>query len=217
MNPNDQEFQKQFVNSLGTEVVSLGSDLSEIGVDALITSTPGILQSLPIAGAFVALGKAGLALRDYKFAKKILQFINEVNRGNLRNGCVIDLKASWEKNPKEMSKIIENVGVILDRQFSERQAQILAGVFVGYSSGKVNWDEFMQISFGLEKLNPVGYDGLLELWEEQGHARSYFKERRNLPLKINVLTGCDFVNYENSTYGLNRLGEILVKYGFVEN
>lgn len=205
MDPNDKDFQDEFQASLGTEAIEITKDLSEVAFHEL-ASNHEVLKSLPVVGVLVSLMKTGAAVRDYRFAKKFTRFVNQVNRGQIDKTKLEEKKRQWLEHPHERARTIEVLCSIIDRLFDERKAALLSGVFVGYLNGDINWDELVHIAFCLEQLHPIGYEGLKELWETKGHARSYYQQRRDLPLKISVLIGNGFVSYENSTFHLNALG-----------
>ncbi len=117
-----------FVESIIENNVSeIINDGIEISIDNFIEND--LLKSIPIVKIVLAISKGALSIRDYLFLKKIIYFLNEVEK--------IDIKKREKfineiKEKDEFSKVGLKLIEIIDKVFFEYKAKIIGLLFVNF-------------------------------------------------------------------------------------
>ena len=128
-----------FGDSLKEESISCISDLAEVGLDAIMED--GILKDIPIVSTAIALYKIGSSIKERHNLKKLLMFINEINKGVADEGKRKEYQQKFQSNEKFRNQEIEYLLVLIDRYTSYDKPQMLAKLYLAYLEGIVIWEE----------------------------------------------------------------------------
>lgn len=123
---------KGLEDSILSPVSDIGIDIAETGIDLLISNE--ILQSFPIIGSFVSVGKAAVSLRDVLYVKRICTFVQNIQNKPNSEDAIKEFQREVEANPKKMSKIMEITLDYLEKQSGYFKAKIEANFFLALFS-----------------------------------------------------------------------------------
>jgi hypothetical protein len=191
--------------------IDLSTDLTEIAIDTIFTD--GILKEIPIVKSIVAISKAGLAIKDMHFAKKILTFFQEFHKGNI----------SQEKRDEFLNKLItdtpyrqdvmEQIIIYNDRFLITAKSKILANLLLAHVNGNIDWETFSETSQSLESINSRGLKAMSKL---HGSGQMYQSFASQIEPMIDgfllIAAGIAYL-INGRTARLNKLGLCLLKYG----
>jgi len=128
--------------------IDAATSLAEVGIDALLDD--GLLRDVPIVGTLVSLGRAGIALRDRIFAKKVARFLLqlcEVPEEERRR-----FHDELNRNPKRSRALGETLIVLLDRIDDFEKAQLLAKAFVALLRNKIVEADFHRLCRAIDRV-----------------------------------------------------------------
>jgi len=128
--------------------IDAASSLAEAGIDALLDD--GLLRDIPVVGTLVSLARAGIALRDRIFAKKVARFllqISEVPEEERRQ-----FHEELGRNPKGTKALGETLIVLLDRIDDFEKARLLAKSFVALLQKKIPEDDFHRLCRAIDRV-----------------------------------------------------------------
>ena len=158
---------------IGTFAKSGGYDvltkLGEVTVDSFMNE--GILRDIPIIGTIVGLGKAGVAVRDLLFVRKLQAFLGELdNASEERERFARDM----ESNPEERDRVGMQLMVLLERFEETKKASFLGKAFATYLRGIVTLSSFLRMSRAIDRclvedLVLVGSGNTLERVRDTAH------------------------------------------------
>jgi hypothetical protein len=138
------------------------TSLGEVTIDAFMKE--GILRDIPILGTLVGLGRAGIAVRDILFVKKLKTFLLELHKvPEEREKFVHDM----ESDPAERDRVGMHLMVLLERFEEAEKAKYLGRAFAAYLRGNVNLSMFLRMSRAIDRclvedLLKVGSEPALE-------------------------------------------------------
>ena len=135
----DKSLSTAFADSLTEEAVSCISEYAEIGLDALMDD--GILKDIPIVATAISLYKIGGSIKERHNLKKLMVFLNELNKGIADNIQRWDYINKFKNNEKFRNQEIEYLLVLIDRYISYDKAQMLAKLYLAYLNGMIIWEE----------------------------------------------------------------------------
>jgi len=144
--------------SLNEDVTSLVSDIAEIGIDSVMDE--GLLKEIPFLSTIVGVYNIGKTIKELHEIKKIEQFILSINSGIVDDNERIKHIEKLKENPKERSKELEYVIILLDRLVEDSSVELLSKVYLAYLSEKITLIEFKQYSELIERLLPGDVDTL---------------------------------------------------------
>jgi len=119
-------------------------EISESILDGFIDDS--VLKNIPIVNVISSMYKTGKSISEYRFIKKILLFINEINRSEVNEDKIKNIKFRFEKEPKYKDRVLESILFIIDRLDNEMKSRILARLFIQYIDEQYSWDEFQDFS-----------------------------------------------------------------------
>lgn len=126
-------------DSIKEEVGACISDLTEVGLDAIMDD--GILKDIPIVSTTVALYKIGNSIRERHHLKKLIIFLQEINKGIANEQKRAWYQQKFKSNEKFRNKEIEYLLVLIDRYISYDKPQLLAKLYMAYLDGIIIWEE----------------------------------------------------------------------------
>lgn len=104
------------------------------------------LDELPIFNKILPLYNIGKEISEYRFNKKILLFIDEMNLGKASKDTIKNMNSKFENNPKFKSKVLETLLLTIDRLDNEWKSKILARLFSQFINDQYTWNEFQDLS-----------------------------------------------------------------------
>ena len=129
-----------FGDSLKSEVIACASDYLELGLDAI--TNEGILKEIPFVSTVVALYKIGDSIKERHNFKKLIVFINEINKGIVDEEKRRRYQEKFEKNEKFRNEELEYLYVLIDRYIDYDKPRMLAKLYLAYLDGILIWQEF---------------------------------------------------------------------------
>lgn len=137
-----KSIEDAMIDSLAIDKVSdLIGDIAEVGLDAILDD--GLLKDIPLIGVIAKTVGAAFAIRDRIFAKKVLQFLAQLDDipQHKKQEFVDSLK-----DKKERRKTGETLILLIDRLDDIDKAEILGRLFSAYIEQKVSYDDFRRLS-----------------------------------------------------------------------
>lgn len=128
-----------FSDSLKEETVTSVSELVEVGLDSILED--GLLKDVPLLSTTIALYKIGSSLKERHNIKKLIAFLDEINKKT----STIEKRAEYQQkisfDEKFRNQQIEYLLVLIDRYISYDKPRMLAKLFVAYIDGIITWEE----------------------------------------------------------------------------
>jgi hypothetical protein len=151
-------------------------DLSEVGIDALLT-TDGVLKDIPILGTAFSILKLGNDVSAHFFAKRILSFLKEVD------GVARESREKFFEK-KDNSKIAETLLMILDKQDDYRLSELLGKAFKLYVLEVISKKNFEYYVHIIRNLNLFLLEIFCDLYSEKLEHDIFYKKLRELDYSI---------------------------------
>ena len=131
-----------FANSLTEESISCISEFAEIGLDTIMED--GILKDIPIISTAISLYKIGSSIKERHNLKKLLIFLNEINKGIVGEEKLKKYREKFQSNEKFRNQEIEYLLVLIDRYIDYDKPQMLAKLYLAYLDGIIFWEELIK-------------------------------------------------------------------------
>ena len=160
-NSSEQSISKKFTTDLLKPTIDLSIDYSEIYIDDLIENDA--LKEIPIVKSIVGVIKAGISINQFRFAKKVLTFIQEFNSKTIDPAKKEQFEKKIQENDKFRKKVAEQTMVFIERHIVISKTKILAHLFSALVEEKISFDEYVSIGISLEKIHPDSFNFLNEL------------------------------------------------------
>ncbi len=131
-----------------SELRSLAPDLVELPFDSVLP--PGILKDIPVLRTLDAIWRTSRTVRDYIFARKLLQFLRTLAEiPPDRRRAMIDRLEADEQFGKRVG---EQVIVLLDRLDSIEKATLIGRAFKAYCEGHFNAETLQRLNFAVDRV-----------------------------------------------------------------
>lgn len=131
-----------FSDSLKEETVACISDLTEVGLDAIIED--GILKDIPLLSTAIAIYKIGNNIKDRHNLKKLIMFLNEINNGIVNEEKRLKYQQKFQSNEDFRNQEIEYLLILIDRYISYDKPKMLAKLYLAYMEQQIKWFELCQ-------------------------------------------------------------------------
>jgi len=145
------ELGESLMQTLSASTIDRGVDTFQAFINELLEdTTKEVFGQLPIAKTVVALRKAGLAIRDYFFIKKIFLFVAGFQSADN------DLKEKHKKaisDPKSRREMGEHLVYTLDLLDQLSKSEALFKIYSAYLKQEINHREFLSYSYTLNKID----------------------------------------------------------------
>ncbi|TPK60534.1 hypothetical protein FJ546_19370 [Mesorhizobium sp. B2-4-19] len=201
-----------FSDSAASErLVDISSTSADIGLDAAITS--GALDGVPFFGAITGIARAGIAIRDYLFLKKVAAFLETFDKTPLekRRAFIADLEKKGKK-----AEFGEQILLLVDRMEDVEKPAIVAHLIAAAAMGHLPLDKALRVAKIVDRAfvedlktlprfqagsptNRLVADALFSVGLLNGNGLAMFDG--------------DDADRSGTTYHLNEYGRILVRYG----
>jgi hypothetical protein len=123
-----------------------GIDAGELALDLLLKD--GLLREIPVFNMLVGFAKAGRAIKDYLFVKKLYRFLRD-----LEDIPIQDREQFVNKleRKKQGQRIGENLLLFLDRYDHLDKACLLSKLFKAYLKEEIDFGEFLRFSTSVDR------------------------------------------------------------------
>jgi hypothetical protein len=183
-------------------MADLAVDISEVGFDRLLKDIQGdTIGQIPFVKAVYSLAKAGYAIKDFFFRKKLLRFVAGFRDADKFVKEKIEQALPEQQDKQEMG---EHLIVALQRFDQITKADALCKLFLARINGEVTHREFLQYTLVLDRIDFNDLD-ILKTFYESGHAN---KEQNDV-LRSFAFTKIVSVDYS----GRPEVGKIYPRSG----
>ncbi|GAB3724040.1 hypothetical protein GCM10027594_05120 [Hymenobacter agri] len=137
---NPESLGLSILDSIANEnLTDLASDASELVLDG-ITSASDAIEAVPVFGSAVKLVRAGLAMREKLFMRKLSRFLLQLQ------GIKPEEKQAFIRemvfDPDFKKRVGENLVLVLDRLNDMEKADVLGRLFRAYVAGRIDYPLF---------------------------------------------------------------------------
>ncbi len=137
----NNELENTLPNSLGTELTTVGSNIFELGVDAVLND--GILKNIPVVNSIVGLFKAGLGIKDYYYIEKLLKFLMEFK--NIDESLRLKFISEELSDDSKRKKFGEVMLTLIDKNDDAKKFKLYARVFELHILDHCSYDDAIRL------------------------------------------------------------------------
>jgi len=148
-----------FADSLKEETISCISEYAEIGLDSVMEE--GVLKDIPILNTAIALYKIGSSFKDRHNLKKLLAFLNELNKGIVDEQKRKKYQEKFQSNEKFRNQELEFILILIDRYINPDKSKLLAKLYLEYLDEKIVWEEFAMYAEVIDRFLPLDCETLV--------------------------------------------------------
>lgn len=130
------------------EIVELGKEYAELGVDSLIESN--ILESIPFVNTVVGLYKATNSVRDQLFTEKVIRFLTHFS--DLSDAERINMTERLNEDDKFAGKAGARLIEIIDRMESADKPEVAAEFLKAFAREEIDFNILRRLLFALERI-----------------------------------------------------------------
>lgn len=109
-----------------------------------------LATQIPVVALMVGLGKAGVAVKDYLFLKKLASFLYKLQ--DIDESDRIEEISKIELNPDYRTGVGEKIVYIIDRCEDDEKAGVVGELFKAYLKSEIDYDDFLRMVSSVEKL-----------------------------------------------------------------
>jgi len=142
------------------EVIKNGA---ELGIDAILDD--GVLRDVPIVSTILGITKTATNIRDLLLTKKILRFLNELNKVPLYERKKFFNDHLQDK--KERQKTGEKILLLLERHEELEKSSIIGTLFAAYIQERLNTKEFDYLAHSVDKCAMSDMKTLLDYFDQR--------------------------------------------------
>lgn len=192
-----------------SDLTDLAADYSEIVIDSFLSD--GVLKDIPIINTLIGLSKTGLAINDYLFLKKILNFL--VNIKDIPKKSRENMIAQIEKSEKYQKNVGEAILLIINKLDDLEKPKLIGKIFKAFINEKICYESFLRLSQSIEKVFLPDLSSLVDF--SKGKNVDYASQNNlfNAGLLLQTRTGDLRISGGNEYY-IGELGNILVNILF---
>lgn len=198
-------FEKEIFNT----TFNLSQNYAEIAIDTLISDYA--LKEIPIIKSLVSFYKIQSSIVARHNVKKILIFLNEFHTNEIEPKKLEEFKQKLNNNYKFKNRVFETLLLLNEKFIDTKKSQVLAHLFKALIEKKLTWEEFFNLSYILNNLNPSGYKFLKKSSDKSAHIKMKMNEIMEGEA---VLISCGIgLKFEND-FVLTKTGIKLYELGF---
>lgn len=134
-------------------------ELSEFTLDMFLNN--GTLKDFPLFSSISAAYRVGKSLAEFANYKKLIAFVNEINRGIVDEQKRSDYAYKIKTNERFRNREMEYILVLIDRYIGIEKPKMLAKLYLAYLDGEIIWEEFTMFAEVVDRLLPMDYNTLL--------------------------------------------------------
>jgi hypothetical protein len=152
---SNKSISDKFTSELLNPTIDLTVDYAEIYLDDFMDN-PAV-KEIPIVKSIVGTIKMAFSVNDFFFAKKLLTFIQRVNKRSIdaktkdKFHDKIHLDSSFKK------KVTEQTMVFIDRHVIVNKTKVLAELFTAFVEEKISFEEYTSLAISLERIHPDSF------------------------------------------------------------
>lgn len=147
-----------FGNSLKINTESLFTNIMEVGIDSFLDD--GVLKDVPFLSTVMGVYKVGTSIRERFHFKKLLVFIEGLNKNINNEDELKNYQMKFRDNSKFRSEELEYIVVIIDKFLSLEKSVMLSRLYLAYLDNEIIWDEFLVYSEVVDRLFKYDCDRL---------------------------------------------------------
>lgn len=201
-----------FTNSVASEkLVDVAATAADIGLDMALTS--GAFDGVPIFGALTGVARAGVAVRDLLFQRKIAKFLQTFEQTPLEDR--VAFVANLERQGKK-AEFGEQILLLIDRMDDMQKPHIVARIMSAAAQGKITLSEATRLAKIVDRAFSEDLHVLLTFEEGVQKQQDVAAALFSAGLLANQGIDGGIMGEEDSggiLYGLNKYGKILSDYG----
>ena len=141
---NENNLQYSFRKSLKKYGEPLVIDILESGLDSNLND--GVIKEIPFISTAVSLYHIGKTVKERYHVSKLIEFIQEINKGIITEDKLIEYKKKFDSQEKFRIKELEYIVIIVDRYIGYNKPVMLARLYRAYLDGILKWTEFLVYS-----------------------------------------------------------------------
>ena len=141
---NENNLQYSFRESLKKYGQPLVIDILESGLDANLNE--GVIKEIPFISTAVSLYHIGKTVKERYHVRKMIEFIQEINKGIITEDKLNEYKKKFDSQEKFRIKELEYIVIIVDRYIGYNKPVMLARLYRAYLDGILKWTEFLVYS-----------------------------------------------------------------------
>jgi hypothetical protein len=135
--------------------------LGEIALDQVLQD--GVVKNIPIFGTVIGFAKAGLALRDRLFLKKVLLFLDPIASVSPEKRVRFLEKVSADDDYRQ--RVGDNLVLWLDSLDEFQQATWLGRAFRAMVAGEIERSEFLALGAAIRRVDTTAIPDLVRFYE----------------------------------------------------
>lgn len=204
----DRDLESLLSNSLGAELSGVGVELLEVGVDSVLND--GVLKDLPIVGSVVGLIKAGVAVKERFYIKKLLTFLREFSSINENQRIKFITEELSDDSKRE--RFGETMLNLIERNDDSKKFSLYARVFEVHFCNSLSYEDTIRMCMMIDRTYYSDLEYILDFSDgsfgEQEKAGELYKSGF---LSFSGLDAGTFDDEESGgiVYTINRYGDIL--------
>ena len=141
---NENNLQYSFRKSLKKYGEPLVIDILESGLDSNLND--GVIKEIPFISTAVSLYHIGKTVKERYHVRKMIEFIQEINKGIITEDKLNEYKKKFDSQEKFRIKELEYIVIIVDRYIGYNKPVMLARLYRAYLDGILKWTEFLVYS-----------------------------------------------------------------------
>jgi len=146
MEITNNEMNQVLIESLKkTELVDLGEDLLEKGLDSLLKE--GIVKEIPFVKFIIAMHETYITISDKILIKKLVLFLKKLNE--LPESTINKFISEINNNSKFKIKVGNKLLLLLDKNDDFEKSVMMAEVFKVYISKEIDYNTFQLLSHAI--------------------------------------------------------------------
>ena len=153
---SEDKLTEAFSESIKGDFLSCLGEYAEIGLDSILDD--GLLKDVPLISTVTSIYKIGKSIRDRNYIKKLVIFLDAINRNVADDVEREKYENKFKENPNFRNKELEYILVIIDRYISYDKPAMIAKLYLAYLSDVLSWIEFSSYAEILDKLLPYDWD-----------------------------------------------------------
>ena len=157
---NENNLQYSFRESLKKYGQPLVIDILESGLDANLNE--GVIKEIPFISTAVSLYHIGKTVKERYHVRKMVEFIQEINKGIVTEYKLNEYKKKFDSQEKFRIKELEYIVIIVDRYIGCNKPVMLAKLYRAYLDGILKWTEFLVYSEVIDRFLVSDFSTLIE-------------------------------------------------------
>src|SRR5690554_3190570 len=159
------KLNNDFSKKLCETSIDISADYLEIPIDEIMSD--GILKEIPLVKTIVSLGKAGIAIREIYFVRKLLIFLKEFHQGKVSPKKKKQFQDKLYNDKKYRDRVTNHILVILDKLLSSNKIKTLGNLLNAYIDDIYDWDTFIDLTICLDSMLLIDFRLLSYLYGKE--------------------------------------------------